>query len=87
MERSQGRPDFTVALIDGRVTLSHPDLAGATIREIPGKRKAVCTRAETIACLHGTLVAGILCARRGSVAPAICPGCTPLVRSDFCRNG
>ena len=86
MERSQGRPEITVALIDGPVVLSHPDLAGATIREIPGKLKGACTRAETMACTHGTLVAGILCARRGSVAPAICPGCTLLLRPIFAET-
>src|SRR5262245_4250463 len=86
MERSQGRPETTVALIDGPVVLSHPDLAGATIREIPGKLKGACTRAETMACRHGTLVAGILCARRGSAAPAICPGCTLLVRPIFAET-
>jgi subtilisin family serine protease len=30
---------------------------------------------NSIACRHGTFVAGILSARRGFVAPAICPGC------------
>lgn len=86
MERSQGRPEVMVALIDGPVVLSHPDLAGATIREIPGKLKGACTRAETMACRHGTLVAGVLCARRGSAAPAICPGCTVLVRPIFAET-
>jgi subtilisin family serine protease len=33
--------------------------------------------------MHGTFVAGILCARRGSPAPGICPGCTLLVRPIF----
>ena len=32
---------------------------------------------------HGTYVAGILSARRDSAAPAICPGCTLLVRPIF----
>jgi subtilisin family serine protease len=32
---------------------------------------------------HGTYVAGILSARRNSAAPAICPGCTLLVRPIF----
>jgi subtilisin family serine protease len=86
MERSQGRREITIALIDGPVVLSHPDLAGATIREIPGKLKGACTRAETMSCAHGTLVAGILCARRGSMAPAICPGCTLLVRPIFAET-
>lgn len=33
--------------------------------------------------MHGIFVAGILCARRESAAPAICPGCTLLVRPVF----
>lgn len=38
------------------------------------------------ACLHGTFVAGILVAKRGSIAPAICPGCTLLVRPIFAES-
>jgi subtilisin family serine protease len=87
MERNQGLREITVALIDGPVVLSHPDLAGTTIREIQWELKGACTRAETMSCTHGTLVAGILCARRGSVAPAICPGCTLLVRPIFTETG
>jgi len=83
MKRGQGRPEIIVALIDGPVALDHPDLAGAAIREIPGKLKGTCTRADTLACTHATFVAGILSARRGSVAPAICPGCTLLLRPIF----
>ena len=33
--------------------------------------------------MHGTFVAGILCAKRGSAAPAICPACTLLTRPIF----
>jgi subtilisin family serine protease len=83
MERSQGRPEIAIALVDGPVVLDHPELAGATIREIPAKLKGTCTRADTMACMHGTFVAGILFARRGSVAQAICPGCTLLLRPIF----
>jgi subtilisin family serine protease len=35
------------------------------------------------ACRHGTFVAGVLLAKRGSAAPAICLGCSLLVRSIF----
>jgi subtilisin family serine protease len=35
------------------------------------------------ACAHGTFVAGILGARRGSLAPALCPACPLLVRPVF----
>jgi hypothetical protein len=68
MERSQGRSAIAVVLIDGPVVLSHPDLADATIREIPEKLKGTCTRSNAVACAHATFVAGILSARRGSVA-------------------
>jgi len=83
MKLGQGRPEITIALIDGPVVLDHPDLAGSTIRETPGKLRGTCTRADSIACSHGTFVAGILVARRGSAAPAICPGCTLLLRPIF----
>jgi len=36
-----------------------------------------------MACLHGTFIAGILSANRSSSAPAICPGCTVLIRPVF----
>lgn len=83
MERTSGRPEIRIGLIDGPVVLDHPDLAGENIREVPGGLPARCTQASTAACLHGTFVAGILCGRRTSVAPAICPGCTLLMRPIF----
>lgn len=83
MKRGQGRPQLAIALIDGPVARDLPDLASAAIYEIPGKLTAACTRPDTVACRHGTFVAGVLAARRGSAAPAICPGCTFLVRSIF----
>ncbi len=86
MRRGQGRPEITIALIDGPVARDLPDFAGAIIHEIPGKLKGTCARAETIACTHGTFVAGILAARRGSAAPAICPGCTLLLRPIFAES-
>jgi subtilisin family serine protease len=86
MERSSGRPEVTVALIDGPVALTHADLAGASIRELPGTLKGTCVSADSSACQHGTFVAGILSARRGSVAPAICPGCTLLLRPIFAES-
>jgi subtilisin family serine protease len=53
------------------------------MRELPGKTKGACSLADSLACTHGTFVAGILFARRGSAAPAICPGCTLLLRPIF----
>lgn len=83
MDRSQGTPGIAVALIDGPVAMDHPDFAGVSIRELSGKTKGTCSLADSVACTHGTFVAGILFARRGSVAPAICPGCTLLLRPIF----
>lgn len=83
MDRTAGRPEITVGLIDGPVALEHPDLKGQRVRAVSETAGAACTRANSLACTHGTSVAGILCARRGSSAPAICPGCTLLVRPIF----
>lgn len=83
MERTSGSPELKIGLIDGPVVTRHPDLAGEHLREIPGRNGGACTQANSAACLHGTFVAGILSAKRGSVAPAICPNCTLLVRPIF----
>ena len=83
MERTSGSPEVRIGLIDGPVLTQHPDLAGGHLREIPGVGGATCTQANITACLHGTFVAGILSAKRGSPAPAICPGCTLLIRPLF----
>jgi subtilisin family serine protease len=86
LELTSGRPEMTVALIDGPVATDHPDLAGANIHEIPGKLRGKCSQASSAACMHGTFVAGILCAKRSSAAPAICPKCTLLVRPIFAET-
>ena len=83
MQHTQGRREVAIALIDGPVLASHPDLAGASLRELNGDVPSVCTRSDSGACSHGTFVAGMLSGRRGSVAPGICPGCTVLVRPIF----
>jgi subtilisin family serine protease len=80
LERSRGSPEIKIGLIDGPVVIDHPDLATKNIRQLPGEFAGACASA---ACRHGTFVAGILSAKRGSVAPAICPDCTLLVRPIF----
>jgi subtilisin family serine protease len=82
MARTRGSPDVTIGLIDGPVATDHPDLTEDRVRELTGTR-ATCDRAASPACRHGTFVTGILSARRGSPAPAICPDCTVLVRPIF----
>jgi subtilisin family serine protease len=86
MARTSGRAEIKIGLIDGPVALDHPDLAAHNIHRVPGKQSGACSTANSIACLHGTFVAGILMAKRGSAAPAICPGCTLLVRPIFAET-
>jgi subtilisin family serine protease len=83
MARTTGRPQVTVGLIDGPVVKSHPDFESQNIRELPGEEGGACAQLTSAACRHGTFVAGMLLAKRGSAAPAICPGCSLLVRPIF----
>src|SRR5262245_14012606 len=91
MQRTSGRAEIVIGLVDGPVAINHPDLMSNNIHEIPGSLPGICLQANSAACQHGTFVSGILFARRGSSAPAICPGCTLLVRPIFAetaqRNG
>jgi subtilisin family serine protease len=83
MDLSDGGPEIVLGLMDGPVVMDHPDLAGGTIREVPGGMRAGCSQKKSAACSHGTSTAGILSAKRESSAPGICPGCTLLVRPIF----
>ncbi|GHO98907.1 hypothetical protein KSF_089550 [Reticulibacter mediterranei] len=83
MELTSGRPEIVIGLMDGPVAANHPALAGENIRGIPGSLSSTCTPNNSAACMHGTFVACILCAKRNSQAPAICPDCTLLVRPIF----
>jgi subtilisin family serine protease len=86
MELTSGRSEIIVGLIDGPVAINHPDLASENIRELSGGLGGTCARTNSAACIHGTFVAGILCAKRDSPAPAICPNCTLLVRPIFAET-
>jgi subtilisin family serine protease len=83
MERTRGSHEVKIGLVDGPIASRHPDLTGEHVREIPGHDGAICTQANSTACVHGTFIAGILAAKRSSPAPAICPACTVLVRPIF----
>jgi subtilisin family serine protease len=85
MELTRGSPEIRIGLIDGPVARDHEDLAESPIQEIL-KEGTSCQNLGSSACLHGTYIAGILSARRGSDAPAISPACTLLVRPVF-RDG
>jgi subtilisin family serine protease len=86
MERTRGRPEVVVGLIDGSVAIGHPELEGTNIREISEKSSGQCAEASSAACVHGTFVAGILCGKRNSAAPAISSNCTLLVRPIFAET-
>jgi subtilisin family serine protease len=83
MALTSGRPDVVVGLIDGAVLKHHTGLVGENVRSVSGGPGAQCVQANSTACVHGTFIAGILCGTRSSVAPAICPNCTLLVRPIF----
>lgn len=86
MEHTSGRDEIRLGLIDGPVAVDHPELSDSSIRMIPGGQGGVCAQSGSAACIHGTFIAGILCARRISAAPAICPNCTLLVRPIFAES-
>jgi hypothetical protein len=77
MNRTSGSPSIRIGLIDGPISINHPDLNKVNIHKIPGTLSGICSKADSIACDHGTFIAGILKAKRGFNAPAICPDCTP----------
>jgi subtilisin family serine protease len=83
MAESSGRPEIVVGLLDGPVDTTHSELSAARVRGVVGGRPAACAREDSIACRHGTFVAGILAGARGGAAPGICPGCTLLVAPIF----
>jgi subtilisin family serine protease len=87
MDLTRGSPEVGVGLIDGPIARDHADLAGSHIQEVPTTQGAACRNSKSSACLHGTFLAGILSAQRGSDAPAICPACTLLVRPIFGEGG
>lgn len=86
MKLTSGRPEVVVGLIDGAILQSHSELAGSNIREISGGSNSQCVQASSTACIHGTFVAGILCGKRNSIAPAICSNCTLLICPIFAET-
>ena len=79
----KGNPDVRIGLIDGPVFAEHADLRSSRLRYVSATDGATCSQTSSMACLHGTFVAGMLSANPGSVAPAICPDCTLLIRPIF----
>ena len=86
MNRTSGNSSIAIGLVDGPVARDHPAF-GDNVRELtPSDGASGCAVRSSFACMHGTIVAGILSAKRGSAAPAICPDCTLLVRPIFSES-
>jgi subtilisin family serine protease len=81
MAKTAGSPAVRIGLIDGPVDTGHPGFDFGKVQALRGPLG--CARPDSIACQHGTFVAGILHARRGGPAPAICPECALVVRPIF----
>ena len=80
MSLTSGRPEIVIGLIDVLVAFDHPDLGRRYIRKVT-EQGSMCEQADSAVCIHGAFIAGILTAKRGAAAPAICPDCTLLIRS------
>jgi subtilisin family serine protease len=83
MAISSGIPDVVIGLIDGPINFTHSAFQGSKISTVKDSQYAECRSSNSIACMHGTFIAGMLCARRGLSAPAICPDCKVLLYPIF----
>jgi len=83
MRRTEGHPEIVVGVIDGPADFAHAALSGASVRMVRPEHAPVCRSASSSACLHGTAIAGILFAKRGTPAPCLCPSCTVLLYALF----
>jgi subtilisin family serine protease len=86
MDVSKGRPEVVIGVIDGPVDFNHPTFQSAKLRASRESQLEACKGASNIACTHGTFVTGILAGTRDSLAPAICPECTIMLRPIFVRS-
>ena len=76
MDISQGKSEIAIGLIDGPIDITHPAFNISKIRTVNKSNIIACKNVESIDCMHGTFVAGILCGNRYHSIPAICPSCT-----------
>jgi subtilisin family serine protease len=83
MKRTEGRDDISIGIIDGPIDLNHPAFNSATVRTVTGDQLDSCRNSDSLACTHGTFVAGILVGGRNTAAPAICPKCEIVLRPIF----
>lgn len=88
---SDGDPNTVIGIIDGLVDLDHPAFQKSNINTIRDSQFTACKNASSIACSHDAFTAGILCAKRGLPASAICPSCkvifNPIFKENMDRTG
>jgi len=87
MELSSGSRKIVIGIIDGPIDFTHNDLQEAHIRTINKSQLSECQNVDSMSCLHGTFITGMLCSKRGSVAPAICPECDIIIHPLFKDDG
>lgn len=75
MNISSGDPNIVIGIIDGPLDLNHPAFQDSNIKTVRDSQVDACKNTTSIACSHGTFIAGILCANRGFSSPGICPNC------------
>lgn len=88
MNLSRGSPEVAIGVIDGPVDIDHPDLESCRLTKVKKNSDSpMCKELDSDACFHGTFIAGILFAKRGSSsAPAICPDCEITLRPLFSED-
>ncbi len=74
-----------IGLIDGPVNSLHHDFDGIDITSIGKGKSSFCLSKDSPACVHGTFIAGILVARKGSLAPGVCLQMPLISRPLFCE--
>src|SRR5215213_1601172 len=86
MDISTGSREIIVGIVDGPIDFNHPAFQGSRIRTVKDSQLSACKDASSMACIHGTFVAGILGAKRGVSAPSICPDCEIVLRPIFSED-
>lgn len=86
MQASTGAPEVRIGIVDGPVEASVQALQNASIRVVGDTVEPACKATASLACAHGTFVAGLLAAGREQGVPGLCPGCTFLIRPIFCEQ-
>ena len=82
MELTRGQSNIKVGLVDGPVSINHPYLNSKNITVL-STINGVCTNPSSVACTHGTFIAGILLGQRNSQSPSICCDCTMITYPIF----